>query len=312
VVVSLLRKMKRTLKHTSIVASLVLLLVVPTGLVVRNEQQEKKNQALIVAIKRNDANKVTALLNQGADPNTRYTPMTFEEIDVAYSQGTWPLRPNRAKTHLSLWQHIKRLFQPKSPPETTSIPALSVALDAYLDCLIDGKLPPKDSKLIISLIEAGADVNARGRRYDTPLMPALDENRRDIATLLIKRHSDIFAKDDYSNTTLILAAGIGSAELVNYLLSHGIDVNAKNKNGFTALMSAFYGRNIPDYETVEMLLDHGADISARDKEGHTALTMANRWLDPSVPVARRSGAAKVIALLEQAEKEQRAKIRAKR
>ena len=51
----------------------------------------------------------------------------------------------------------------------------------------------------------------------------------------------------------------------------GIDVNAKNKNGWTALMSAAYANS---KESVAQLLQFDIDVNAKNKTGETALDLA--------------------------------------
>ncbi len=61
-------------------------------------------------------------------------------------------------------------------------------------------------------------------------------------------------------------------DVVNVLLEKGADVNAKTKEGRTALMMAVLERN--QMEIAKALLQRGADVNAKDEEGQTALTAA--------------------------------------
>ena len=60
-------------------------------------------------------------------------------------------------------------------------------------------------------------------------------------------------------------------EAIAVLIEAGLDVNATNEGDFTALhCAAFSGLN----EVVELLVAHGADIDARDWRGRTAFRLA--------------------------------------
>jgi len=60
-------------------------------------------------------------------------------------------------------------------------------------------------------------------------------------------------------------------EGVRYAVTHGADINARDKRGMTPLMYAAHG---PDPEMVTLLLSHGADVHARDPRGWTPLVYA--------------------------------------
>jgi ankyrin repeat protein len=67
------------------------------------------------------------------------------------------------------------------------------------------------------------------------------------------------------------------------LIDEGVDVNAHDDEGFTALMYAsgevgWYRRNVnPEVvqEIVNLLIEEGADVNAQGVRGETALDLAN-------------------------------------
>ena len=68
------------------------------------------------------------------------------------------------------------------------------------------------------------------------------------------------AEDGYQPsgyTDLILASELGLVAVVKHLLLTGIDINAKDSEGASALNRAVGNK---DHEVVKLLLDNGADI----------------------------------------------------
>lgn len=70
---------------------------------------------------------------------------------------------------------------------------------------------------------------------------------------------------------LFYACAVGSAEGVRLLIEHKVDVNARDENGFTALMLA---SALNRKEIVRLLIQNGADMSLRSNSGFYALTFA--------------------------------------
>jgi len=94
--------------------------------------------------------------------------------------------------------------------------------------------------VVVRLIAAGADVNARNARGRTALMFAASYGFRSIAETLLENGADanIVPDDGTGWPALIAAADAGHAELVELLLAHGADRTIRDKNGMTALMRA--------------------------------------------------------------------------
>ena len=95
----------------------------------------------------------------------------------------------------------------------------------------------------------------------------------------------------YSGALLVDAAEYGKTEICKMLLVAGVDVNATNYKGRTALMCA------ANVEIVRRLLFAGADVKAKDNKRNTALTLkaisgrtdiVNLLIDESVDVDARN------------------------
>jgi ankyrin repeat protein len=145
-------------------------------------------------------------------------------------------------------------------------------------------------EFIKKLLERGANVNARAKDstetrtiftmqwlYEdgaTPFLRASQSGDLELMKLLLAHGADPKIPTANNDTALSVAAGIGWVEGVTYessakdnleavkmLLDIGLDVNAVDGDGRTALHGAAHkGRNA----VVQLLVDHGAKLDARD------------------------------------------------
>jgi ankyrin repeat protein len=160
------------------------------------------------------------------------------------------------------------------------------------------------------LIQNGAKVNARDK-YGTPLTAAV-EKHRDMVELLLNNKADVQMKNgegfapihlagDKEIAQLLLAHGakletIGHRgrtplhqaaarnrnDIVEWLCSKSVKINAVDLDGQTPLLIAisqtggteYYNRN--SLETIRILLRYGAEVNYRDKEKQTLLIIAVR------------------------------------
>ncbi len=113
------------------------------------------------------------------------------------------------------------------------------------------------------LLDAGAD----SQLLDDDILAAAAIGNAEIVDFLIEKGADVNTKDD-SWTVLSSAAYHGHAGVVRLLLAKGADVNDSNSNGNTALMQA---ASAGHPRIVKLLLDKGADERAVNNKGWTAL-----------------------------------------
>ena len=122
------------------------------------------------------------------------------------------------------------------------------------------------------LLEAGVDPDAyRGDLTGaTALGWAAQHGYAPVVALLLEFGADIDAKDRDGRTALMASLN-GHTAVMEALLSAGADTDVADKDMLTALMSAaFWGLTAP----VKALLGAGADTDAVDQEGRTALMLA--------------------------------------
>jgi len=139
-----------------------------------------------------------------------------------------------------------------------------------------------------------ASIRAKGGR--TLLHVAVQRGDLDIVKLLLNSNVDANVTDDEGCTPLHDLAGRGvlvdtlnSKDYVDLLVTHGADVNARNKKGETPLFLAVgavtsnvallvYGAgqpaSYPPFVLAQSLLDHGADVNAKDNQNITPLRHA--------------------------------------
>ena len=117
------------------------------------------------------------------------------------------------------------------------------------------------------LVDHGFDVSAgiigEGGRDDgwTPLHSASFRNLVEVAAVLVDRGSEIEAPEDgFGNRPLHVAAGEGHAEMTEFLLLRGVDVNAVNDLNVTAL---YLAARAGSEEVSDLLLKAGADPLTR-------------------------------------------------
>ncbi len=90
---------------------------------------------------------------------------------------------------------------------------------------------------------------------------------------LIKKGADVNAKGKNGQTALMVAANWGKLDVVKCLVEHGADLEAKDKYGNTALFGAAINGQL---DVVKCLAKNGADLDVKDNFGETVLMNATR------------------------------------
>lgn len=89
-----------------------------------------------------------------------------------------------------------------------------------------------------TLLDQGADVNARNESGNTALFLASMTRKTELVQLLLDKGAKINEKNQGKRTALDAAANSGYVPIVKLLVSKGADVNAQDYRGFTVLMTA--------------------------------------------------------------------------
>ena len=120
------------------------------------------------------------------------------------------------------------------------------------------------AKVVASLLDRGADIEARNEKGATPLHFAAAYNRPEVVALLLDRGADIETHTTKGVTPLHIAARYNEPEVVALLLDRGANIEARPESGRMPLHFAAE-HNKP--EVVELLLDRGAEIESREYDG---------------------------------------------
>ena len=135
-----------------------------------------------------------------------------------------------------------------------------------------------------ALVEHGADVNARSKLGKSALLVAASrDGAGPVVSYLLAHGARVDFKDELQGVPIIPTGGGGATALIQaakardgealaaLLKKQGVDVNAKEKNGSTALLNAIAYRN---HHNIKLLLDHGAEVNVANAGGLSALILA--------------------------------------
>jgi ankyrin repeat protein len=130
----------------------------------------------------------------------------------------------------------------------------------------------RDDRIVRLLVDAGADVNAKGTSgevelpdwFYTPLWRAAHDGRLDSVRMLVERGANVnYTNPDGSNQALKTAAENDRLETCDYLIDHGATPDL-----ITAAMLGW------DARVRELLVESPKVISVRDEHGRSALDAA--------------------------------------
>ncbi len=125
--------------------------------------------------------------------------------------------------------------------------------------------------IVKSLVENGAvDDTAK----DKALTVAAWYDHLEVAKFLIKNGANVNAKDRQGETPLMNPAFNGQLGVVKFLIENGASINAQNFWGSTPLMHAVLNCRL---EVVEFLIKNGANVNEQNLKGETVLMKVDAW-----------------------------------
>jgi ankyrin repeat protein len=138
-----------------------------------------------------------------------------------------------------------------------------------------------DLNNVRTLIKKGTNIEAKDKSGFTALMRAAFNGRTEVVKLLLDKGANIEARrDKVGDTPLMMAASECKTDTVRLLIGRGATVNTKDSEGTPAIVWA-----AGCIDAVRFMLDKGADVDAITNMNKTAL-MSAALFDSSIDVVR--------------------------
>jgi ankyrin repeat protein len=202
------------------------------------------NNKLYYAIANNWYDYAAKFIKEGADVNH-------------YQMGSFPLLSAVTSGNIDI---VKLLVENGANINLTAVNGSNSLLQSVI---------MNNTDMVKYLVSKGVKINIGGSERDIPLIVAIKNQNFDIVKVLVDGGADI----NWGNNSPPLYYAIkiiyrrGTTDILKYLLEHGVDVNAKNIYGESALtMVAHFSHNMP---LVKLLLEYGANW--RDIRNKTVL-----------------------------------------
>jgi len=149
-------------------------------------------------------------------------------------------------------------------------------MTALMMAASDGK-----TETVKLLVDSGANVNITNNYGATAMTNAAFFNHAESVKAILSSKQKVNV--DTNENALLIAAGLGLADIIQLLVDYGVDVNARGKNGRTPLMAAVEFNHV---NAAKVLLKNKANSKAQDSEGESIMS-----------IAKDKGNSEIIALL---------------
>jgi len=204
-----------------------------------------------------------------------------EEMDSVYQQKEpWTLKKSvtpHLTSNLGHKDNNEKLISPQKDAVAKSIRQEGDIIDDFNednDKKLFDAIESGDTEIAKTLIEKGADVNARYDYSETPLIVSVLSNK-EIVELLIRKGANINAEDEFGETALYKAITFGEKEIAELLIKEGADFNASSEKKWPLAIAAEKGEK----DIAKILVNKGADLNVTSPYGDSLLKIVMKNLD---------------------------------
>ena len=213
--------------------------------------------ALMIACEKKNTDAINVLLNAGADANI----VDVNDVNAIKMKNVTALM---VACHKGNTDEIKILLNAGADP--------NIANAVGYTCLHYAAGNYQCTEILQEIISHGANVNAVNKENVTALMTACEKKNTNAINVLLNAGADANTADADGDTCLhYTAQNYQCKEVLQAIISHGVDVNATNKKSVTALMTACHKGNTDE---IQVLLNAGANSNIADAGGDTWLHYA--------------------------------------
>ena len=208
----------------------------------------------------------TELMNASKDGNLAAVKAVMErgaQVDELSNKGKRALMFAASEGHLAVAQWLIEQGADVNVADNYGTTALIVAATAG------------HHEVVKLLLDHGANVQVRDDSGGAPLVNSVYFGHTETVKYLLEAHRKKDAKPldkRDGEELLLLASGLGHADIVRLMVTWGIDVNGRGLKQRTPLMAAAAFDRV---EVAKVLLELGADPQARDEDGNTAQRVAD-------------------------------------
>jgi ankyrin repeat protein len=219
-------------------------------------KNEKGQTALIIAAEKGYANTVMKL--------AKLNPSLLNDADNSGNTALMTaVRQGR--------EDIVRLLHENGSDINYIVPSREGAASALQAALDTADFKDEQMRIMLYLLQNGANAKSRNATGRFPLLFAVDHGRTEAAKILIEHGADVNDADQKGNFALMSAACNGYPLLVALLVEKGANMQTALSDGKTPLMCAVQGGHV---DTAKALLEKGANVNAKTEGGVSALNIA--------------------------------------